>query len=391
MNQDRNPIQTKAKQLFSAALAALLCLTSAGCVVIEMQEANRTDTEIAYEELLTPAAHSEDGSTPVETERAPAFVYDPVDEEKTGVQLAFAGDLLADTYIITDAARKAGEGQSYSFLRLFTGVYQELSSADLTTGFGSAIEHPRGDDDASHVTPEEFIATLAEMGYDALDTAGWKDADGKLADYGITDLSTAFTYKDCVRYCETGGITVALYAVGGLRHRIVADKTLSAIPEAASNALLTVVLVEWTEGMTDAEKCAAAYYMAEAGADVIIGSGDTLGAVDLLETERGTQSLVAYSLGNLLVTASDAKELCGGILRFTAEEADGALVLSDITLTPTVTHIGPGRREYQIFTLSGYNDALAAEHAVSGVTTDGLLAYVRSVVPGEFLPKEIRG
>ena len=398
MNTDFTPNQTKAKQakrVLASALATLLCLASAGCGVIEMREADRDETQIAYEELLTPAAHSEDEDAPTETESAPVFVLDPVEEEEeeiSGATFVFAGDMLMDSYIITDAAKKAGDGQSYSFLRLFTGVYQELSSADLTTGFGSTVQRPRWDIDPTHVTPEEFLATLSEVGYDALDTLSWRDADGKLAGYDIADLSTALSYKDCIRYFEVNDITAALYAVGGQKHKIGAQKTFATITEASENALLTVVLVDWDEDMTDADKCAAAYYMAEAGADVVIGTGTTLGAIDRLRTERGSYTLVAYSLGDLLLTTASKEELCGGILRFKAEEEDGALVLSDVTLTPTVTHIGQGKADYQIFPLSAYNDDLATQNAaVSGLTAAGLVSYVRSVVPGEFLPKDIRG
>ena len=40
--------------------------------------------------------------------------------------------------------------------------------------------------------------------------------------------------------------------------------------------------------------------------------------------------------------------------------------------------------------LKGVGD-LAALHGVTGFTAEGLKAYVRTVVPAEYLPKEYRG
>ncbi|MBE6725928.1 MAG: hypothetical protein E7576_12210, partial [Ruminococcaceae bacterium] len=164
------------------------------------------------------------------------------------------------------------------------------------------------------------------------------------------------------------------------------------IARSSEESDLVIVMADWNEGMTSGEQCAAAYYMAEAGADVIVGTGYTVGAVDWLDKNDGTESLVAYSLGNLLSTSPYYENLTGGILTFTAEKrSSGKVAVKDVTLTPTFTHMEKGRSEVQVFPLSSYRDELAKVHYIGGLSADFLTSYVRSVVPAVYLPKEYRG
>ena len=370
--------------------ALMLCAASCGLISLRSAEAESEPGSGAYD-LSVPETFAEE-----ETEAPPPVSETPpLDEvvmpgdEKTGVEFVFAGDLLVDSHILANAARQASEEQSYSFLRLFAGVRQTFSSADQTVGFGSSILRPRGDEDPAHVIPEEFLTTLEDIGYDALDTFEPQPKDARFENHGI------LTFPDegapCVR-TEANGITYTLFSVGSEEYPVAAGKTLERIESEAENAALLIVLVDWEPGSGYAEQCAAAYYMAEAGADAVIGAGDTLGRVEWLTTDDGTKTLVAYSLGNLLATGSTPEELCGAILRFKADRAeDGSVNLKNVILTPTLTHFGVNKDGYQIFPLSGYGDELAGEHAVSGVTTGGLKSFVRSIVPAEFLPYDYRG
>ena len=376
------------KKLLIFTLAVLML---SSCGIIEMREATfeYPETNNTAAGLLTPAARAaEDGE-----ERITEFVYtdEPAEEGPLPVTFTLAGDILVDTFIISDGARRAGEGQSYSFVRMLSGIYRDLSAADITAGFDTTAARPKNDNDLSHKIPEEMVAVLAEAGYDVLDTLAWDDPNGMLAHYGITSLSTSAEGDAGILLVEEKGLVCAFCAAGGEAFPIGDDATLANIAKAAEASELVIVLADWDEGMTHDEQCAAAYYMAEAGADVIVGTGDTVGPVDRLATLRGTSCLVAYSLGNILATGKNWDGLLGGIFTFTATPGENGYTVGDPILTPTVVHFSAAKQDYQIFPLSGYNDDLAALHGVSGFTAEGLKAYVRTVVPAEYLPKEYRG
>ena len=375
-------------KLLSLALAVLML---SSCGLIEMREAmlEYPETNNTADGLLTPAARSVEDAE----ERITEFVY--TDEpEATGpepVTFTLAGDILVDTFIISDGARRAGEGQSYSFVRMLSGIYRDLSAADITAGFDTTAARPKNDLDKSHKIPEEMVAVLAEAGYDVLDTLAWDDPNGMLGHYGITSLSTSA--KDGgILILKEKGLVFAICAAGGEAFPIGDEATLSNIAKAADQAELVIVLADWDDGMTHDEQCAAAYYMAEAGADVVVGTGETVGPVDRLATLRGTSCLVAYSLGSILSTGKTWEGLLGGILTFTATpDSEGHYTVGDPILTPTVVHFSAAKQDYQIFPLSGYNDDLAALHGVSGFTAEGLKGYIRTVIPAEYLPQEFRG
>ena len=371
----------------AAVITALLLLPS--CGFLEMREA-MPETEPASDGLLSQARRSAEA----EGERSPGlqlYTTPPEAEETPSITFAFAGDILIDTFIISDAARKAGEGQSYSFLRTVSGVYRMLETADVTVGYDSSAVHPKGDTDPTHRTPAEAIETLANAGYDLLNTLDWNDEEGLLEQYGVEDLSIAPGGTNAVVIQEEG-ITVSLLTVGGDAHPIGSEAVNRQIGDAAENSDLVIVMADWNPGMSSGEQCAAAYYMAEAGADVIIGTGDTVGAVDWLNKNDGSESLAVYSLGNLLSTSAYYENLTGGILTFTAERrSSGRVAVKDVVLTPTFTHMEKGRREVQVFPLFSYRDELAKIHYIGGLTADTIVSYVRSIVPAVYLPNDYRG
>ncbi|MBQ4193814.1 MAG: CapA family protein [Clostridia bacterium] len=370
---------------------SLAALTLSSCGIIEMREATveYPETNNTAAGLLTPAARAAEDAE----ERVTEFVYtdEPEDEGPVPVTFTLAGDILVDTFIISDGARRAGAGQSYSFVRMLSGIYQNLSAADVTAGFDTTAARPKNDSDPSHRIPEEMVAVLAEAGYDVLDTLAWNDPAGMLQSYGITPLSTVSEGDAGILVAEEKGLSYAICAAGGEAFPIGAEETLANITSAAERASLVIVLADWDDGMTHDEQCAAAYYMAEAGADVVVGTGDTVGPVDRLATTRGSSCLVAYSLGNILSTGKQWEDILGGILTFTATPGEDGYTVGDPILTPTVVHFTAQKQDYQIVPLSLYNDDLAASHGLSGFTAEGLKGYVRTVIPADYLPKEYRG
>lgn len=377
--------QRMVKQIAAAFLCLLTLLTAPSCGILEMREAD-PETAPASDGLLSQPKR------PAEQEGATGLQLYTVPEdqkEEPVVTFAFAGDILIDTFIISDAARKAGKGQSYSFLRTVSGVYRNLENADVTVGFDSSAVHPKGDTDPTHRTPAEALETLSNAGYDVLNTLGWKDDADVLGQYGISGISTAENGQNRFDIAEKG-ITAAVLAVGGDAYPIGSEAVNSQIGRAAEECDIVIVMADWGSGMSSGEQCAAAYYMAEAGADVIVGTGSTVGAVDWLDKLDGTQTLVAYSLGNLLSTSSDFDSLTGGILSFAVDKRTGRAGVKDVVLTPTFTHMEAGRKDVQVFPLSSYRDDLAQVHFIGGLSAETVISYVRSIVPAVYLPAEYR-
>ena len=373
------------KQIAAALLSALILLAAPSCGFLEMREAD-PETAPVSDGLLSQSKRpaEQGGATGLQLYTVPE---DP--KEEPVVTFAFAGDILIDTFIISDAARKAGEGQTYSFLRTVSGVYRNLENADVTVGFDSSAVHPKGDTDPTHRTPSEALGTLSDAGYDLLNTLGWKDDAGVLEQFGISGISTADGGENRFDLTQKG-ISAAILAVGGSVYPIGSEAVNGQIGRAAEECDIVIVMADWDPGMTSGEQCAAAYYMAEAGADVIVGTGSTIGAVDWLDKTDGTQTLVAYSLGNLLSTSDDSGSLTGGILSFAVDKRTGKAGVRDVVLTPTFTHMEARKREVQVFPLSSYRDDLAEVHFIKGLSAESLISYVRSIVPAVYLPAEYR-
>ena len=222
------------KKRIAAVLLSLLTLFSASCGVLEMREADPEPlpvTDRLLEQARKPA-EAEAG------EQLPGLQLYTLPEEEAVepvVTFAFAGDILIDTFIITDAARKAGEGQNYSFLRTFSGVYRNLEVADVTVGFDSSATHPKGDSDPTHRTPREALETLSAAGYDVLNTLAWQDEKGLIADCGMEGISTASGGTNAFS-AEIKGVNPALRELGrtlgreGVLTRQEGDAVFLAVP-----------------------------------------------------------------------------------------------------------------------------------------------------------------
>ena len=375
------------KQTAAALLAAVLLAVSPSCGVLVMREAD-PETAPASDGLLSQsrsAAPAQEGGS----SGPQLYTVEEDPEEEPVVTFAIAGDILLDRFIISDAARKAGQGQTYSFLKTVSGIYMNLENADVTIGFVSSAVQPANDTDPTHRTPGEALDTLSNAGYDVLNTLAWNDDGGTLAQYGISGLSIAEGGTNRLDITEKG-ITAALVAVGGEAYPIGSDAVNAQLGKAKEESDIVIVMADWDPGMTSGEQCAAAYYMGEAGADIIIGTGERIGAVDWMDRLDGTKTLVAYSLGNLLSTSRNYENLTGGIFSFTVEKKNGETAVRNVVLTPTFTHLERARKNVQVFSLSAYRDDLAGTHYISGLSAEGLVSYVRSIVPAAYLLPEYR-
>ncbi|MBE6711236.1 MAG: hypothetical protein E7579_08975 [Ruminococcaceae bacterium] len=379
---------------FSKIAAAGLCLSMlsmTSCGLIEMRDSyeETTKEEVNTAMMLAPAERVNE--VEVRTEILPETV---VEEEvpKTVLTFTAAGDIRIDDAIIADAANRAAEGSTYSFLRMYSGVYRAVHDSDVAVGRYSTASSPYSADNTASEdksTPIESLAALAEMGFEVLDTTGSDTADDysdDMTEYGIGNLHASLTGEQGVYTVEQDGITLAFLATDGTSKNVL----LKSMDYAKSVSDVIVVSVDWKDGTTEKQKKNFAGILAGAGADIILGSDDVLGSAEWVDTGDGSPALVVYSLGNFAATADTAEALCGGILSLDITFCEGEISLENVCVEPTIVHYGADSRNYQIFRLSSYTSDISASHAVEGLDIDVLADRVGEILDDEFLPSDFQ-
>lgn len=363
-------------------------LLAAGALMLSLNSCGLMEMRDSYVE--TEAGEDSAGLMLAPAERVNQVIERPAEEETdvpenaetmSDVKIVLAGDAVLDTAIVTDAADRAYDGQSYSFLTMYTGIFGSVSGADASLMSFSTADGLR--DKPEQTPPTEAAAALYDLGVDILDTTG-ADSDhaGK---HGMTVLSGNETET-----VEAGGMTIAFTALDGddyAQYAVNAD-VLDGIRTADGAADLVIVSVAWNENTALDEMRTVAAALAEAGADVVAGKSRGIASVEWIDSGDGSQTLAAYSLGNILSTSDKTAGLLGGVLSFTIDR-DGKV--NNPVFDPTFTHYTAEYRDYQVFRVADYSDELAASHANSGVYTSVLKDIVRGTVPAEFLPAAIRG
>ncbi|MBQ8511697.1 MAG: CapA family protein [Clostridia bacterium] len=364
-------------------------LLAAGALMLSLNSCGLMEMRDSYVE--TEAGEDSAGMMLAPAERVNQIIERPAvetdvpqtTEPRKDVKIVLAGDALIDTAIVKDAADRAYDGQSYSFLTMYTGIYGSISGGDASLMSFSTADGLS--DKPEQTPPVEAAAALSDLGVDILDITGSDSSEAEK--HGMTELNGA---EDTVETVEAGDMTLAFTALDGNDYAqyTVDDDALAEIREADRTADVVIVSVTWNEntGLDEMRTVAAA--LADAGADVVAGKGRGIGAVEWIDSGDGTKTLAAYSLGTVLSTSDKTAGLLGGVLSFTVDP-DGALL--NPVLEPTFTHYTAEYRDYQVFRLAEYSDELAASHANSGVYTSVLRDIVRGTVPAEFLPAAIRG
>ena len=366
----------KSHKFQALLMAGAMLLSLNSCGLLEMRDCyvETEEAEDTAERMLAPAQRVNQVIQRPESEETSAA---PAAEEAKDVTVVLTGDILIDSGIVKDAAEGAYDGQSYSFLTMYTGLYSCIHDADLAMMSYSTAEYLA--DRSEQNPPVESAAALSDLGVDLLDTTGCSDMEASMEKQGIASISAA---DDTFELVERNGITFAFLSADS-----VSEAVLENLESAALMSDIAVVSVTWDENTASADMTSAVWTLAAAGADVIVGKGAGLGNVEWLDTGDGTRTLAAYSLGNILATSDETTD----VLSFTVTDTPNGKAIGDVRLEPTFTHYTAEYRDYQVFRLGVYSDELAANHANSGVYTAVLADAVRSTVSAEFLPAAYRG
>lgn len=212
--------------------------------------------------------------------------------------------------------------------------------------------------------PEKFSADLVSgAGCNAINIA-----NNHMADKGQDSINATRAVWDSLAPLLISGAnrspeeqqTVTVTEVQGIRFALVSFAEYSNVPAtdyglnvfgndaaltsvmATARANADVVLVsmhwgtEYSNGVNDAQRNEAAR-MVELGADVIIGTGPhVLEPVEWVTASDGSQTLVWFSIGNLLSTQLEISQLIGGIAQFDVVKTPaGAISIEAPSFIPT--------------------------------------------------------
>jgi poly-gamma-glutamate capsule biosynthesis protein CapA/YwtB (metallophosphatase superfamily) len=210
--------------------------------------------------------------------------------------------------------------------------------------------------------PEEYLSAVAGAGFDVLVTA-----NNHTYDYGVDGIQKTIEKLDAYSVHHTGtyasdedrapliidvqGIKIGILAYtghvnGGARSKLIDryDKDTAAAAIAAAKeagADFTIVYMHWgtenTRKVTSAQK-KMAQHLAEAGADLILGSHPhCVQEMALIETESGSVPVV-YSLGNFISSMSARPMNRDGVifkLVLEKNHVTGAVTLGPLSYIPT--------------------------------------------------------
>lgn len=366
-----------------------LCLSMtllSSCNVIEMrdvaEETTRGEANTAM--MLAPAERTND--VEIRTEETESAISEEV--TKTVVSLTATGDIRIDESIIADAANRASEGSTYSFLKIYSGVYRVIHDADVAVGKYSTASSPYNCNDKTQTTPIESLAALAELGFEALDTTSAEVSAGYASDmeeYGIIDINSAKNGSDSVRTVEKNGVVVSFVSTDGS----VTETMVDDITYANSVSDVVVVSANWQADISDATKKSLAETMANAGADIVIGSGETVENAEWINGSDG-ETLVVYSLGNFLATDDNVENLCGGILSLDITVCNDDVTIENVCIDPVIVHYNENKRNYQIFELSRYTKDISATHGIGEVDIDSIKDRVSGLLNDSFWPSDFK-
>lgn len=194
----------------------------------------------------------------------------------------------------------------------------------------------------------------------------------KIAYLGFTESTNGLSLPD-----DSEVILVRATEETRLQQRII---------EAKEVADVVVVNAHWgneyTHEPTETQR-ELANKLASWGADVIIGTHPhVIQPVEYITNQDGSQTLVAYSLGNFISAQNRGPRMLGGVLNFeiVKNNTTGETVFENVKFSGVVTHYGYSYSNLRIYPLDEYNDELASKHGVLSKTPDFSLQYLRDII-----------
>lgn len=363
------------------------------------------------------AAAEETAETTAAAETANPITEEIPPEPKT-VSFCAVGDNLIHSPIYY----QAWGGNGYDFTDAYESIADIIARADVAVINQETLICNDMYEPSNYPffnSPTALGDHMTELGFDVFTLA-----NNHCLDYGERGLAYSLDYwesknvltagvyrneadKNDIRTAEYGGITFSFLSytesLNGLSlpsasEMVIGDANdlggmLSDVRAAKELSDVCVVALHWGvegSGIIEDRQREYARELAEAGADIIIGNHPhVLRGIEMIEKTDG-ETLCAYSLGNFISAQNSGANLVSGILEFnvTFTEGSEAPVISDVTLTPIVTHYDYGYANLRLYKLSDYTPELAAAHGVrqyGAFSYDYIIDVLRNTVDENYL------
>ena len=340
------------------------------------------------------------------------------------IHLAAMGDMLAHDTIISNA--KTSDG--YDFTKYFTNIRPAYKSADvvfcnqegLSAGEAYTISgYP------SFNAPTKYSADLQNgAGCNLINLANNHMADkgtaaiaatidnwASLKPLAVSGANKTVEDQDKVSYATINGIKLSYLAFADFNNNTSApnysvniyhDEALvrKLVTEARANSDVVIVSMHW--GVEDSsyvsdDQLAEANLLNQLGVDLIIGTGPHVLQMmqTVYRTEDNFKTYVWYSLGNMLSSQLNIKELIGGIAQLDISKAvDGTIAIDNLSFTPTYMHYEwtaeqatngelSARKNAMIYLLNDAADPLS--RSLFNTTVDEQKQYVVDTIGSEVI------
>lgn len=318
-------------------------------------------------------------------------------KEVTGgkVSIVAVGDNLLHLDIIKNAQIKDG----YDFKPIYENIKDTVSKADIAMINQETILGGTKLGCSGYPTfnsPQEVGRDLVDIGFDVINHAnnhsldkGIKGINNTLEfwrnypDTIITGIYESNEDRQKVRVIDKNGVKVAFlsytYATNGIpvpkdKPYCVSliDKTLISrdVEEAKKVADAIVVSMHWGyeyNANPSKEQKELAKYLADIGVTLVVGHHPhVLQPAEFIKGKDGNDTLVVYSLGNLISCQNKVPRLLGGLLNVTIEkDKDGIISIKEPSIVPLVTHYDKNRRGFKVYPINKYTKELANKHGIS--------------------------
>lgn len=277
------------------------------------------------------------------------------------IRIIAAGDMLPHETV----NQQAKTNGSYDYAQFFDQIKQPFNSADIVF---CNQESPSAPDLSVTAypgfnAPKKFAEDLASTGCNIISLAnnhlydkaqagidGTREVWDGLKPLAVAGANRSQAEQDRVSYFEVKGIKFAFVAYSEISNRSPAQSyslnmlneklVKSQLGEASKNADIILASAHWGSEYSPNANAAQERWsklMADNGADVVFGHGPhVLQPVKKLPKAGGGETIVFYSLGNLLSSQLDIESLVGGLAVIDIDPASKKI--QNIGLFPTYMH-----------------------------------------------------
>ena len=357
--------------------------------------------------------------------------------EKTTAKICISGDNLIHENVIKLANRnKGGSGDledyelGFDFNPMYEQVAKMIENADYTiinqasiVGASKNVETISGY--PLFHSPESLADDLIELGVDGVNIANNHMLDKKESGYKNSvvfwktkdiDLIGGFSNTDEMEDIQNKIVTISDIRIAMLSYTATTNgitagrqcpipyftvnetailkKTLTDDVKAAKELSdLVFVFMNWGNCAgyePDETQVATAQILADAGADVIIGTGPkVIQKIEEIKSSADNHTTIcAYSLGNFMGTMEYMENLLGGILSFDITKKNDQTSIQNVIFTPTVIHYNNDYSEISVYPLNEYTEKKYLEHGSNFAKGFGSYQWfndtVNKIIPQKF-------